>query len=73
MYTTKQPIHFLWHLQTQIKKKKIQNFKIVKLDIPKKMTPKSLTKIKLPFPQYLFLTIFNPKKVSCEQTHDFKL
>ena len=37
------------------------------------MTPKSLAKIKLSFPQYLFLTIFNPKRVSCEQIYDFKL
>ena len=39
--------------------------------MPKKMTPKSQAKIKLPFPQYPFLTI-NPKKVSCEQIYNFK-
>ena len=31
------------------------------------MTPKSQAKIKPPFPQYPFLTIFGPKTVSCEQ------
>ena len=40
--------------------------------MPKKMTPKSQAKIKPSFPQYLFLTIFNPKKVSSEQIFDFK-
>ena len=40
--------------------------------MPKKMTPKSQSKIKPPFPQYPFLTIFNPKKVSGEQIYDFK-
>ena len=30
--------------------------------MPKKVTPKSQAKIKPSFPQYLFLTIFNPKK-----------
>ena len=34
------------------------------------MTPKSQAKIKPSFPQYPFLTIFNPKK--CEQIYDFK-
>ena len=33
------------------------------------MTPKSQAKIKPQFPQYPFLTIFNPKKVSCEQIY----
>ena len=40
--------------------------------MPKKMTPKSQAKIKPSFPQYPFLTIFNLKKVSCEQIYDFK-
>ena len=40
--------------------------------MPKKMTPKSQAEIKLSFPQYPFLTIFNPKKISCEQIYDFK-
>ena len=34
--------------------------------------PKSQAKIKPSFPQYPFLTIFNPKKVSYEQIYDFK-
>ena len=40
--------------------------------MPKKMTPKYQAKIKLSFPQHPFLTILNPKKVSCEQTYNFK-
>ena len=44
----------------------------LKLGMPKKMTPKSQAKIKLPFPRYPFLTIFNPENVSCEQIYDFK-
>ena len=36
------------------------------------MTPKSQAKIKSLFPQYPFLTIFNLKKVSCEEIYDFK-
>ena len=40
--------------------------------MPNKMMPKSQAKIKLSFPQYPFLTIFNPKKVPCEQIYDFK-
>ena len=40
--------------------------------MPKKMTPKSQAKVKPSFPQYPFLTIFNPKKVSCERVYDFK-
>ena len=40
--------------------------------MPKKMTPKSQGKIKPSFPQYLFLTIFKPENVSCEQIFDFK-
>ena len=39
--------------------------------MPKKMTPKSQSKIKPSFPQYPFLTIFNPKKVSGKQIYDF--
>ena len=38
----------------------------------KKLTPKSQAKIKPPFVQFLFLTIFDPKIVSCEQIYDFK-
>ena len=34
--------------------------------MPKKMTSKTQAKIKLPFPQYPFLTIFNPKKCTIE-------
>ena len=40
--------------------------------MPKKMTPKSQAKIKPSFPQYPFLTIFNPKKVSSGQIFHFK-
>ena len=40
--------------------------------MPKKMMPKSQVKVKPSSPQYPFLTIFNPKKVSCEQICDFK-
>ena len=40
--------------------------------MPKQMTPKSQAKIKPSSPQYPFLTIYNPKKVSCEQIQDFK-
>ena len=40
--------------------------------MPKTMAPKSQAKIKPSFPQYPFLTNFNPKKVSCQQIHDFK-
>ena len=36
------------------------------------MTQKYQAKIKQSFPQYPFLTIFNPKNVSCEQIYDFK-
>ena len=36
------------------------------------MTPKSQVKITPSFSQYPFLTIFNPKKVSCEQIYEFK-
>ena len=36
------------------------------------MMPKSQAKIKPQFAQYPFLTIFNPKKVSCELIHIFK-
>ena len=35
--------------------------------MPKKMTPKSQAEIKLSFPQYPCLTIFNPKKISCNK------
>ena len=38
----------------------------------KKVMPKSQAKIKPSFLQYPFLTIFNPKKVSCDQIYDFK-
>ena len=38
----------------------------------KKLTPKSQAKTKPPFLQFLFLTIFDPKIVSCEQIYDFK-
>ena len=34
--------------------------------MPKKMTPKCQGKIKPPFPQYPFLTIFNLKKGTIE-------
>ena len=34
--------------------------------------PKSQEKNKIPFPKYPFLTIFNSKKVSCEQICIFK-
>ena len=40
--------------------------------MPKKMMPKSQAKIKSSFPNYPFLTIFNLKKVSCEQLYGFK-
>ena len=40
--------------------------------MPKKMMSKSQAKLKPSFLQYPFLTIFNPKKVSCEQIFDFK-
>ena len=40
--------------------------------MPKKMTPKSQAKIKPSFSQHPFLTISNPKKVSCEQIYSFK-
>ena len=36
------------------------------------MAPKSQAKKKPQFPQYTFLTTFNPKKVSREQIYDFK-
>ena len=45
---------------------------MLKLGMLKKIMPKSQVKIKPSFPQYPFLTIFNPKKVSCEQIYDFK-
>ena len=35
------------------------------------MMPKSQAKIK-PFSEYPFLTIFNPKKVSCQQIYNFR-
>ena len=44
------------------KKKKKKNLKIIKFGIPEKMTPKSPAKTKPSFPQFPFLTIFNPKK-----------
>ena len=34
--------------------------------MPKKMTRKSQAKIKPPFPEYLFLTIFNSKRGTIE-------
>ena len=49
-----------------------RNLKILKFSMPKKMTPKSQAKIKSSFPNYSFLTIFNLKKVSCEQLYGFK-
>ena len=59
-----------WHSQDQkIFSKKLPT---TQFRMPKKMWPKSQTKIKPQFPQYPFLTIFNPKKVSCEQIYDFK-
>ena len=49
---------FLSNLKIWIKKKKNGNLKILKLGMPKKITPKSQAKNKTPFPQYPFLTIF---------------
>ena len=40
--------------------------------MPKKMTPKPQVKIKVSFPQYHFLPIFNVQKLSCEQIYNFK-
>ena len=59
-------------LRLKLKKKIFLNVKILKFGMPKKMTPKSQAKLKPLFPQYPFLTIFNPKKVSCEQIYNFK-
>ena len=59
-------------LRLKLKKKISQNPKILKFSMPKKMTPKSQAKIKSSFPNYPFLTIFNLKKVSCEQLYGFK-
>ena len=49
-----------------------RNVKTLKFSTHKKITPKSQAKIKPSFPQYPYLTIFNPKRVSCEQIYDFK-
>ena len=49
---------FLWNLKIWIKKKIFKNLKILKIGMPKKMTPKSQAKIKPQFPQYSILTIF---------------
>ena len=59
-------------LKPNLKKIFFRNPKILKIGMPKKLTPKSQAKIKPQFSQYSFLTIFNPKKVSCEQIYDFK-
>ena len=65
---------FLWRLKTQIKKTVcfFWNLKILRFSMRKKLTPKSQAKTKPPFLQFLFLTIFDPKIVSCEQIYDFK-
>ena len=48
-------------LRPKLKKKNnSRNLKILKIGIPKKITPKSQAKIKPSFPQNPFLTIFNP-------------
>ena len=73
MYTRKQPTHFsMTPLRPKFQKSIFRNLKILKFSMPKKMTPKSQVKIKPSFPQYPFLSIFNPKKVSCEQIYNFK-
>ena len=59
-------------LRPKTKKKKFPNLNILKFSTHKKMTPKSQVKITPSFSQYPFLTIFNPKKVSCEQIYEFK-
>ena len=72
-YTRKQSRHFsMTPLRPELKKIFFRNLKILKFGLPKKMTPKSQAKIKPSFPQYPFLTIFNLKKVSCEEICDFK-
>ena len=59
-------------LRPKFQKSIFRNLKILKFSMPKKMTPKSQAKIKSSFPNYPFLTIFNLKKVSCEQLYGFK-
>ena len=59
-------------LRPKFQKRIFRNLKILKFSMPKKMTPKSQAKIKSSFPNYPFLTIFNLKKVSCEQLYGFK-
>ena len=49
-----------------------RNLKISNFGMSKKMMSQSQAKIKPSFSQYPFLTIFNFKKVSCEQIYDFK-
>ena len=72
-YTRKQPTHFsITPLRPKLKRKIYVDLKILKFSMPKKMAPKSQAKIKPSFPPYLFLTISNPKKVSCEQIYNFK-
>ena len=61
------------HLKIWILRKKLfRNLKILKLGMPKKMTPKSQAKNKTPFPQYPFFNYFNSKKASCKQIYNFK-
>ena len=59
-------------LRPKFQKSIFRNLKILKFSMPKKMTPKSQAKIKSSFPNYPFLTIFNLRKVSCEQLYGFK-
>ena len=56
----------------ELKKIFFEILKILNFSTHKKMKQKSQAKIKQSFPQYPFLTIFNPKNVSCEQIYDFK-
>ena len=69
-YTRKQPTHF--SMTPSSPKCFFKNQPITQSGIPKKMAPKSQAKFISSFPQYPFLTIFNPKKVSCEQIYNFK-
>ena len=60
-------------LRPKLRKRFFRNLKILKFSTPKELMPKSQAKIKPSFPQHpFFLTIFKPKKVSCEQIYDFK-
>ena len=60
-------------LKPKLRKNIFRNLKVLKITISKKMTPKSQAKIKPPFPQYPFLTIFNLKKGAIEIDIRFKV